>query len=109
MTRIQIQELNYKITVALNSDARSEIEGLRWVLTRRAAIAIGVSAFMLFCMLRYSSYVAHNQAEAKKKAEQNGPPRDDGPPNSNLASNGLDKEDGLGGVVVASEGGVSLG
>lgn len=35
-----IQELNYKITVALNSDSKSEIEGLRWVLTRRAALAI---------------------------------------------------------------------
>ncbi|MCJ1473003.1 hypothetical protein MMC13_001652, partial [Lambiella insularis] len=35
-----IQELNYKITVALNSDSRGEVEGLRWVLTRRAAMAI---------------------------------------------------------------------
>lgn len=36
----KIQELNYKITVALNSDSKSEVEGLRWVLTRRAAMAI---------------------------------------------------------------------
>ena len=36
-----IQELNYKITVALNSDSKGEVEGLRWVLTRRAAMAIG--------------------------------------------------------------------
>ena len=35
-----IQELNYKITVALNSDSKSEVEGLRWILTRRAAMAI---------------------------------------------------------------------
>lgn len=35
-----IQELNYKITVSLNSDSKSEVEGLRWVLTRRAAMAI---------------------------------------------------------------------
>ena len=35
-----IQELNYKITVSLNSDMKSEVEGLRWVLTRRAAMAI---------------------------------------------------------------------
>lgn len=39
-----IQELNYKITVALNSDSKSEVEGLRWVLTRRAAIAIASMA-----------------------------------------------------------------
>lgn len=40
----KISELNYEITVLLNSEARSEAEGLRWVLTRRAAIAIGFCA-----------------------------------------------------------------
>ena len=40
----KISELNYEITVLLNSEARSEAEGLRWVLTRRAAIAIGICA-----------------------------------------------------------------
>ena len=49
-----IQELNYKITVALNSDSKGEVEGLRWVLTRRAAMAIGAMActyksLPLFC------------------------------------------------------------
>ena len=39
-----IQELNYKITVSLNSDGKSAIEGLRWILTRRAAMAIATSA-----------------------------------------------------------------
>ena len=39
-----IQELNYKITVALNSDSRGYVEGLRWVLTRRAAMAIAAMA-----------------------------------------------------------------
>ena len=42
----RIQELNYKIAVALNSDSKSEVEGLRWVLTRRAAMAIGCMACM---------------------------------------------------------------
>lgn len=42
-----VQELNYKITVSLNSDGKSEIEGLRWILTRRAAFAIAISAGML--------------------------------------------------------------
>jgi hypothetical protein len=41
-----VQELNYKITVSLNSDGKSEIEGLRWILTRRAALAIATSACM---------------------------------------------------------------
>lgn len=40
----KISELNYEITVLLNSDAKSEVEGLRWVLTRRAALAIGACA-----------------------------------------------------------------
>lgn len=40
----KIQELNYEITVLLNSDSKSEVEGLRWILTRRAALAIGTSA-----------------------------------------------------------------
>lgn len=40
----QISELNYEITVLLNSEAKSEVEGLRWVLTRRAAMAIGTAA-----------------------------------------------------------------
>ncbi|RMZ91425.1 hypothetical protein DV736_g1348, partial [Chaetothyriales sp. CBS 134916] len=38
----QIQDLNYKITVRLNSEAKSNVESLRWVLTRRAALAIGL-------------------------------------------------------------------
>lgn len=43
-----IQELNYKITVNLNSDGKSEVEGLRWILTRRAASAVATSAGRIF-------------------------------------------------------------
>lgn len=39
-----VQELNYKITVSLNSDGKSEIESLRWILTRRAAMTIAICA-----------------------------------------------------------------
>ena len=42
----KIQELNYMITTSLTSEAKSEVEGLRWVLTRRAALAIGAAACM---------------------------------------------------------------
>jgi hypothetical protein len=45
----KISELNYEITVLLNSEARSEVEGLRWVLTRRAAMAIGL------CVCKFTS------------------------------------------------------
>ncbi|KAI9832559.1 MAG: hypothetical protein M1819_004349 [Sarea resinae] len=60
----RIQELNYKITVALNSDSKSEVEGLRWVLTRRAAITIISMAFMILSSLRYHSYVAERAKKA---------------------------------------------
>ncbi|KAL4927468.1 CCDC90 family protein [Aspergillus undulatus] len=64
-----VQEINYKITVSLNSDSKSEIEGLRWILTRRAALAIATSAFMILVFLRYSSTQrAQNGTEKKKDA-----------------------------------------
>ncbi|KAF2471252.1 uncharacterized protein BDR25DRAFT_285703 [Lindgomyces ingoldianus] len=100
----KIQELNYKITVALNSDARSEVEGLRWVLTRRAAIAIGVSALMLFAVLRYSSYVTHAQSEERKKARETKPS-----PDQRMLNPGNPNSEPLGGELLASEGGASLG
>jgi hypothetical protein len=40
----KIQGLNHKITILLNSEAKSEAEGLRWILTRRAATAIAICA-----------------------------------------------------------------
>ena len=40
----KIQQLNYEITVTLMSDMKREVEGLRWVLTRRAAMALGAAA-----------------------------------------------------------------
>ncbi|MCJ1340278.1 hypothetical protein MMC09_005572 [Bachmanniomyces sp. S44760] len=61
-----IQELNYKITVALNSDSKGEVEGLRWVLTRRAAMAIAGMALLILGSLRYSSYMIHLQDEERK-------------------------------------------
>ncbi|KAI5293073.1 hypothetical protein KEM55_007324, partial [Ascosphaera atra] len=63
-----IQELNYQITVSLNSDGKSEVEGLRWILTRRAALTIAISAFMSIIALRYHSY-KNNKKEKEKQAE----------------------------------------
>lgn len=105
----KIQELNYKITVALNSDARSEVEALRWVLTRRAAITVGVSAFMLFVALRYTSYVQHQKQEEKKR-KQSAPPPHRPSPMEELGSDAVSPtaRDALGGELLATEG-VSLG
>ncbi|ESZ93575.1 hypothetical protein SBOR_6058 [Sclerotinia borealis F-4128] len=62
-----IQELNYKITVMLNSDVKSEIEGLRWVLTRRSVMGILFMAFMVLTSLRFASYKAHEHEEWRRK------------------------------------------
>ncbi|KAH0543336.1 hypothetical protein FGG08_002292 [Glutinoglossum americanum] len=59
----RIQELNYKITVMLGSDMKSEVEGLRWVLTRRAALAIFTMAFLILGSLRYWSYRSHYEQQ----------------------------------------------
>ena len=64
----EISELNYKISVVLGSEQKSEVEGLRWVLTRRAAMAIGMMAVLILGTLRYGSYKMHErEIEEKKK------------------------------------------
>lgn len=72
-----IQELNYKITVALNSGSKSEVEGLRWLITRRAVLAIVCMAGMVLGALRVASWrkeareaeVARVKAETEKQKE----------------------------------------
>lgn len=59
---IQIQELNYRITINLASDARSAVESLRWMLVRRAAITIALSALMILATLQYSTYLSRLDA-----------------------------------------------
>ena len=66
----QIQELDYRITVALRSDARSAVEGLRWILVRRAAIALAVLALMILATLKYSSYMTHTQEIERQKLKE---------------------------------------
>ena len=63
----KIQGLSYRISVDLNSEAKSEVEGLRWVLTRRAALAILSAAFMVLSSLQYYSVSSREAAEVEKK------------------------------------------
>ncbi|KAJ9154769.1 MOZ protein represents a chromatin-associated acetyltransferase [Pleurostoma richardsiae] len=66
-----IQQLNYRISVNLTSDSRSEIEALRWVLVRRAVLGIIFMAVITLSTLRYASYLAHErQREAEKQAKE---------------------------------------
>lgn len=65
---------------------------------------------MLFISLRYSSYVNHAQSEERKKAEKKKPPPEDeqSPSSVDGNANALGKEV-IGGELLATEGGVSLG
>ncbi|EKV12224.1 MOZ protein represents a chromatin-associated acetyltransferase [Penicillium digitatum] len=65
-----VQELNYKITVSLNSDGKSEIEGLRWILTRRAALTIAICAFMIIVFLKYASTRKVPEPKQTKQAKK---------------------------------------
>ncbi|KAI1769189.1 hypothetical protein GGR53DRAFT_229631 [Hypoxylon sp. FL1150] len=66
-----IQQLNLKISVDLNSDSRSDIEGLRWVLIRRSVLGIIFMAVLTLGTLRYTTHVKQErQREVEKKARR---------------------------------------
>ncbi|CAK7222955.1 hypothetical protein SBRCBS47491_005040 [Sporothrix bragantina] len=65
-----IQQLSYKITIMLNSEMRSEIEGLRWVLIRRSVLGIIFMAILTLGTLRYASYISHEKQRAAERARQ---------------------------------------
>lgn len=62
-----IQQSNLQISVKLNGDVKSDIEGLRWVLVRRSVIGILFMAVMTLGTIRYATYISH---ERKKEAER---------------------------------------
>ena len=66
----KVQQLNYKITVNLQADARSDVEGLRWVLTRRVIIALASVVVMVLGTLKMAANAAHEaEAEAKRRKD----------------------------------------
>lgn len=46
------------------------MEGLRWVLTRRAVLALVFMALMVLSSLRYASYRAHEEELERKRQEK---------------------------------------
>ena len=65
----KIQRLNYRITVDLQADGKSEVEGLRWVMTRRVILALGTVVLMVVGSLKLFSNAVHEQEfDAKRKA-----------------------------------------
>jgi len=70
-TEAAIQQLTYTISIALSSDAKSEIESLRWVLIRRSVVGIISLAVLALATLRYATYVTHErQNEADRRARE---------------------------------------
>jgi len=47
---VKIQELNYKLTILLNGDLRTEIESLRWTTTRRGLVS-NWRPFNVYCRI----------------------------------------------------------
>ncbi|KAL1838083.1 hypothetical protein VTJ49DRAFT_3075 [Mycothermus thermophilus] len=64
----RIQQINYKISVALNSDAKSDIEALRWILIRRSALGILFMAILTLSTIRYTTYSARKRKDAEERA-----------------------------------------
>ncbi|KAI5465535.1 hypothetical protein BGZ63DRAFT_399990 [Mariannaea sp. PMI_226] len=66
-----VQQINYKISILLTSDAKSEIEAVRWILIRRSVLGILFMAVLTLGTLRYATYVSHErQREADKKKHE---------------------------------------
>lgn len=58
------------MSVKLTSGAKSDIEGLRWVLIRRGILGLIFMALISVGGLRYVSYINHEKKKrAKKRAE----------------------------------------
>ncbi|KAG5973381.1 hypothetical protein E4U55_000576 [Claviceps digitariae] len=62
-----IQQINYKMSILLSSDSKSEIEGVRWVLIRRSVVGLLFLAVLTLSMIRYTTYLAQQK---KREAEQ---------------------------------------
>lgn len=68
-----VQQISYKISIMLSSDAKSEIEGVRWILIRRSVLGILFMAVLTLGTLRYATYVGQErkrEAERKRKEEE---------------------------------------
>ncbi|KAK7428551.1 hypothetical protein QQZ08_004989 [Neonectria magnoliae] len=67
-----VQQLNYKISILLSSDAKSDIEAVRWILIRRSVLGILFMAVLTLGTLRYATYVSHERQKEvdRKKYEE---------------------------------------
>ncbi|TWU77355.1 hypothetical protein ED733_005630 [Metarhizium rileyi] len=68
-----IQKINYKMSILLSSDSKSEIEGVRWVLIRRSVVGLVFLAILTLGMIRYTTYLAQQkkkESERRKKERE---------------------------------------
>jgi hypothetical protein len=92
----KIQELNYRITVLLNSDSRSDVEGVRWIITKRAGFALLACVLMILASIKFASTAAMWAEDEKKRAaaiaamNNNQPTNNNNHPGSNGSSGGND-------------------
>lgn len=65
-----VQQISYKISIMLSSDAKSEIEGVRWILIRRSVLGILFMAVLTLGTLRYATYVKQERKEEAKRRKK---------------------------------------
>jgi len=70
----QLQQLNYKITIELQADAKSEIEGLRLVMTRRVILTLGIIILMVVAGLKMMADARDSEENGRRKGKSAGPP-----------------------------------
>ncbi|KJZ72892.1 hypothetical protein HIM_07655 [Hirsutella minnesotensis 3608] len=74
-----IQKINYKMSILLSSDCKSEIEAVRWILIRRSVLGIIFMAILTLGMLRYATYMGQRRKlEAERRAKEEEELRKDG-------------------------------
>ena len=74
-----VQQITYKISTSLAGESKSEIEGVRWILIRRAVLGIIFMAFLALSTVRYATWLSQERArEAKKLADDKERKRLDG-------------------------------
>lgn len=70
ITSNQIQKINYKMSILLSSDSKSEIEGVRWVLIRRSVVGLVFLAILTLGMIRYTTYLAQQKKKESEKRKR---------------------------------------
>ncbi|KAJ3483729.1 hypothetical protein NLG97_g7232 [Lecanicillium saksenae] len=67
-----IQKISYKISIDLTSDAKTDIEGVRWILIWRSVLGIIFMAIMTLGTLRLATYEKQRKQEEERvrKAEE---------------------------------------